>query len=159
VTGLRAAIVAPRAPFPPPRRGRGPRAAGLRYEAALAAALPEGRHGLWLAFIDAAGPGFCQPDLILDLAAGLWVLEAKLTWLPSAHSQLDKLYLPVLTYLWGRHTSGVVVCKNLTSETPIDWVCADLPSALSRSATGAPTVLHWLGPRSGSPHLGPFAQA
>ena len=101
------------------RKGRGARAAGLRYEMNVSDELA--RRGLdfargpWIQFKDNNGIGFAQPDFIVYSGEDLWiVLEAKLSQTPSAFEQLFKLYLPLLSRLH----SGVTlipaqVCRNL----------------------------------------------
>lgn len=119
--------------------------AGLGYEKALAAALPEALHGQWFEFEDRNGRGHCQPDLILDSKLGLIVLEAKYTWTEAGHRQIDLLYRPVVEKAMGRDVLGIVVCKVLTPEVQSSWVCRDLDSAVRRAFTGGKTVLHWIG--------------
>lgn len=161
ITGLQSVAPALAPPFPRPKAGTGARGAGLRYERALARALPQALAGLWLEFRDSAGPGFCQPDLILrdyPLRGALYtvVLECKITWTPNGHLQLEQLYTPILAKLWGRPVVGVVVSKHLTSATPLSWVHSDLSAALdSALLTGRRSVWHWLGRSTGpGPRLG-----
>lgn len=137
-----------RADGPPPglprSRPRGAKAKGLRYEKALAAALPRALHGVWWQFEDANGPGWCQTDLLLRSPWGLVVLEAKYTWVPEGHSQLGELYLPVIGLAMGETPLGVVVCHTLRMgmwATP----CDRLDDALDLAAGGEAAALHWIG--------------
>lgn len=147
VKGLRAVKPAGRMPWPAPRRLKGAMAAGLAYERALAEQFPEGLHGQWLEYLDANGLGFAQPDLQWDHGAVTYVLESKLTWVPSARSQLEDLYLPLLRFLYPRRDfRGIIVAKFLTPETPEALVCSDFKSAVLLTRTSLP-IFHWLGPR------------
>lgn len=97
-------------------RPRGAKALGVRYERALARSLPGATHGQWWEFWDANGRGFCQTDLFLPVGEAVVVLEVKYTWTPLGHSQLERLYLPVLRMALGRDVIGLVVCKKLIPE-------------------------------------------
>ena len=61
-----------------PGRPRGAKAAGHRYEAKLAAALPGFRRGVWWRYLDVNGVGWCQTDLVSVGVRAVLVLEAKL---------------------------------------------------------------------------------
>lgn len=150
VVGLNSAQLALRPPWPSPRGAKGAKAAGHRYERALAAEVPYAIHGLWVEFSDINGRGFCQPDLVIkDVAhAGRThtvVLESKITWTPNGHGQVAELYAPVLERLWGQPVVGVVVCKHLTPEVPLSWVHGDLAAAVAAALGGRQSVWHWLG--------------
>lgn len=135
-------------------KSRGAKAAGLRYEKALAKALPIAKHGQWFEFEDLTRRGYCQPDLLVSLGPVVLVLEAKYTWTMVGHSQLNQLYLPVVERALRRRAVGVVVCRALTPETPKESIFSTLLGAVTFAATGRPAVLHWF---SGS--LGPQIQA
>ena len=130
----------------PASRARGAKAQGVRYERALARALPAAKHGQWFEFEDSNGRGFCQVDLMLQLANGVLVLEAKYTWTPEGHCQVEQLYGPVVGKAWGLPVRGLVVCKRLVPGMPGSVVVTgDLEGALVQLASGARVVLHWLG--------------
>ena len=126
--------------------------AGLRYEAALAAALPQAAHGVWWEFEDAEGHGYCQTDLLWQ-RQGLppVVLEAKLSWVAVGHLQLEQLYGPVVEMALGQQPKLVLVTRRLTSGAVGCHVSYDLQSALV--APGR-SVLLWLGKSA----LGPARQ-
>lgn len=147
IRGLVWATKAERPPGFPLRRPRGAKALGLRYEAALARAVPGALHGQWWEFCDAAGKGFCQTDLVLEFEAFTLVLESKYTWTSVGHSQISQLYAPVLELALTKPVVGIVVCKVLTAGLPPDArVFGELGSALvAARRTAAPVVLHWLG--------------
>ena len=127
----------------PVGRPRGARAAGVRFESALASGpLVAAQRGLWIEFADANGHGYAQCDFVGDSAAGPFVAEAKLTWTPAAYVQLRGLYLPLLRAIHRRPVGAVVVCANLTRETPRAEVAASLAEALARAAKGEIPVLH-----------------
>lgn len=143
-------------------RPRGAKAAGLRYERGLAKALPEGLHGQWFQFRDSAGQHYCQPDLILrgeresPVEPGrVVVLEAKYTWTIDAHTQLARLYLPVVGKAWHCRPLGIVICRNLTPETPRRFLARDMAEALELAASGLTPILQWLGgePSGLRPHF------
>lgn len=145
VRGLETARACERPVGIPFSRPRGAKAAGLRYERDLAKAMPSAKHGQWWEYRDLAGPGFCQTDLIYQLASGVLVLEAKYTWTETGHQQLERLYLPVVSRALAVPTCGIVVCKVLTTEVPRNSVCSSLEEALGHARAGRRAVLHWLG--------------
>lgn len=125
------------------KRARGAKAAGLRYERALAKALPGARHGQWIEFFDANGHGWAQCDFLLSRRGELVVLEAKYSWVVEGHLQLELLYLPLLEKVLGQRPLGIVVCKNLTPTSP--RASAGLDDAIARARRGGRSVLHWIG--------------
>lgn len=141
------------AKLPKARAKRGAKAAGLRYERALAEALPLAKHGQWFEFEDLSGLGWCQTDLLLQTPFGIAVLEAKYTWVEEGHRQVEGLYLPILERCYpSQPVFGLVVCKVLTLATPRQMICRELSSALYRAASGLSTIFHWPGAA-----LGPLA--
>lgn len=127
------------------KRPRGAKAAGLRYERALAKALPEAKHGQWLEFRDALGLGWAQPDLLLVLPSLVVVLECKYSWVAEGHQQVER-YLPLVEKVWGLPARGMVVCKVLREGMPGGVkVTGELPGALGLALGGERVVLHWLG--------------
>jgi hypothetical protein len=129
----------------PASRPRGAKAAGLRYERALARALPAAKHGQWFEFEDEHGRGYCQVDLMIQLLSGVLILEAKYTWCPEGHCQIEQLYMPVVAEAWGMPVAGLVVCKKLIPYMPGVAVAGDLDMALRHIAVGRRCALHWLG--------------
>lgn len=129
------------------QRARGAKAHGVRFERALAKAIPLARHGQWFEFIDANGYGFCQTDLLLEFQSCAFVLEAKYTWTIQGHFQLDKLYLPVVAMALGKPTFGAVVCKALRTDVEMFNVLIvnRLMEALTWCQRGKPVIWHWLG--------------
>lgn len=146
IDGLRWSAARESGPFGEAKtRARGAKAAGLRYERELAAALPQAKHGQWFEFIDRHGKGWCQTDLLSQIGDVMIVFEAKNTWVPEGHSQIDLLYRPVVGAAYGCKVYGVVVCKHLIPGMNAR-VVGDLESALRLAITGTPrVVLHWLG--------------
>lgn len=134
----------------PHGRPRGAKAMGLRYEAAVAAAFPEAQHGLWFRYRDSNGPGYCNPDLVIEYPDRLLVLEIKLTWTPVAEPQIRELYRPVLEMALGKPVFGAVICRNLTPDTPKSLIRTCLPRLGAVPVWPCP-VLHIL--RPGSTHL------
>jgi hypothetical protein len=143
VQGLEAARACERPACIPKGKPRGAKAAGLRYERALAKALPPGwLHGQWFEFWDANGHGYCQPDFILVEPGRVLVLEAKYTWVLEAHAQLMQLYAPVLRAVFKRPVIGVVVCKRLVPGARAAYTT--LEEAIRWPVVGG-AVLHWIG--------------
>lgn len=144
----------------PKSRPRGRKAAGLKYERDLACGLRLAItgyfplwHGQWFKFVDKNGPGYCQPDILLQTSLGIVILESKYTWTEAGHLQIERLYAPVIEKAYpGVQSFGIVVCKVLTRDVKLEWICRDLNSAIVRAASGRKTVLHWIGAG-----LAPFA--
>lgn len=120
------------------------RMAGLRYERAVARALPMARHGQWFEFRDRHGPGWCQPDLIIRGRRSVLVVEVKYTWVVEGHGQIRDLYRPVIEWAWGLPVIGVVVVRNLILEMPVR-VVRTLIEAIETGRAGIPVVVHWIG--------------
>lgn len=126
----------------PTRRPRGAKALGIRYERALARALPAAQHGQWWEFEDSAGHGWCQTDLIGEFGGQVVILEAKYSWVEKGHEQMEQLYAPVVEMATGRAPLMVQVCKNLRQG--VRHVSGDLEAAIAKARSGR-SVLHWLG--------------
>lgn len=141
VVGLRWARLGD-GPSLPMRRPRGAKALGIRYERALARALPSAIHGQWWEYEDLNGHGWCQTDLILLVGSEIVVLEAKYSWVEKGHEQMEELYLPVVSMALGQTPLAIQVCKNLRYGAR--HVSPDLASALAL-ARRSRSVLHWLG--------------
>ena len=132
-----------RPPCIPVGRPRGAKAAGVKFEATLAAGpLVAATRGVWIEFADANGHGYAQADFVGESAAGPFVAEAKLTWTTEAYVQLRGLYLPLLRAIYHRSVGAVIVCANLTKETPRAEVAGSLLEALARAAKGEIPVWH-----------------
>ena len=117
----------------PHGRPRGAKAHGVKYEEALAK-LPQfasASHGVWVEFDDARGHGFAQADFVFSIESAFVIAEAKLTWTPAAYVQLRKLYFPLFSKFTTWPVGGVVVCQNLTRETPKTDICGSLSEALA----------------------------
>lgn len=127
-----------------PRRARlrGARAAGIRYEKAVAKAIPGAKRGPWFEFFDANGHGYCQPDIVVDGHGRVLVVECKLTDIELAQAQLDYLYLPVLREVYRRPVVGLIVVRHLTKVSDRASIHTSLPAALR---AGDSRLVHWLG--------------
>ena len=126
----------------PAGRPRGAKRLGVKFEDHAALALPGAERGVWFEFEDSAGHGFAQADFVWQGRGYAVVGEAKLTWRASAYVQLRRLYFPLVQLLLGCPVGGIVVCKNLTRETPRAEVTSDLPLALAATRGGIIPVLH-----------------
>ncbi len=64
--------------------------------------------------------GICSPDIVLVDTENKFILviEVKTTWTPEALEKLKTLYCPVVARAFGFPTKPLVVCKNLTPESP-----------------------------------------
>lgn len=142
VQGLRWARAVAEGPFGP-AKARGVKAFGLRYERALAAALPSAKHGQWFEFADANGKGFCQPDLLLAHAGQLFILEAKLKNAEEAHRQLEGLYKPVVEMALSQRPYGFAVVRSARGIPRWMEYWQILPQALEGAAAGRLGALHW----------------
>lgn len=83
----------------------------------------------WFRFTDANGSGFCSPDALVAQAGGILVVEVKLTFVPEADRQLDRLYRPVVAMAYGLPLDavrGLIVCRGLTMDTPVQRVIHSL---------------------------------
>lgn len=137
----------PRPKAIPIGRPRGAKAAGVRYEKAVARALPQAKHGQWFEYSDHNGSGWCQPDLLLDLPNGVLVLEVKYTWTAAAYVQLEGLYLPVVGKARSKPCRGMMVCRNLVDSGQMAgvYVTGDFVRACTVAASGGRVALQWLG--------------
>ena len=127
-------------------RPRGAKRLGCLYERRLGEALPSFRRGVWWRFVDSAGPGWCQTDLVLVGRQSVLVLEAKLSWVEEGHTQLEELYKPVVGMALGMEVLGVLVTGRLRPGMPRGvQVVGDLSGAVESARAGKRTVLHWLG--------------
>lgn len=137
-------------------RPRGVKRLGVVYERLLAEELGgDWKHGQWFEFEDQNGHGYCQPDFVRVVDDAAVVLEAKLTWLPEAHQQIDLLYRPVLEAVFDRQVVGVVVAKRLVAGMNAA-IAHNLPSALEAARAVPRVALHWTGKTSlyPSPRVG-----
>jgi hypothetical protein len=131
----------------PASRPRGAKGAGLRFEKAIAKAIPSALHGTWFEFEDKGGHGYCQTDIIYTLRPDLVVvIEVKYTLVPGAHSKLVNLYIPVVTKALNRPVVGVVAVKNLDPRFRRGRIFTEIESAALYSlSTGYPSLIQWAG--------------
>jgi hypothetical protein len=130
----------------PKSRPRGAKAAGLRYEKALAAAIPRAEHGQWVEFRDLNGPGHCQMDLVIEGSKRVVIIECKLTNVEEGRAQIENLYFPVARMIWpDKKPLGIVAVRHLSKEFDLSRVESTLKSAIWRAETQnmIPT-LHWM---------------
>lgn len=130
----------------PKSRPKGVRAAGLRYEKALAAAIPQAIRGQWFEFRDLNGPGHCQTDLLIVGKKRVVVIESKLTEVDQGRDQIKNLYFPVVQMVWpDKKPLGIVAVRHLSKEQRLDLVETSLKSAIERAEIcGEIPSLHWL---------------
>lgn len=106
--------------MPSPRRRRGAKAKGIRFERAvrpwLDALFPGAIHEQWFEFTDARGYGVCQTDHLAVFDHCVVVFETKLTQTFQAIKQINGLYRPVVEKVWARPVIGVQICKNLVKD-------------------------------------------
>lgn len=135
-------------------RPRGLKALGVRYEKALAKALPEADHGRWFEYEDEGGHGYGQADFILGCAVAssltrqTILLEAKYTWTREGHDQMEWLYGPLVraTRRLEARPGTILVCRALTAETRnLAFRVVDcLEEALALARPDRRVVLQWL---------------
>ena len=128
VTYARALTAEDPVPFGRPRRARGAKAAGLRYQHKIEGWADRGGLGAgrvlvgpWFQYSDfASDRNFCQPDLLVDRGDGEGIIcEIKLGWTADAWWQLAKLYAPVVRAAWGwRSPVLLCVCRSFDPAIP-----------------------------------------
>ena len=134
--------------LPPPwlkkNRARGQKAAGLRFERAVAKAVPGATHGQWFQYLAEDGPGWCQPDLLLVGKKTVVVIEVKLTNYVEAKEQLMELYLPILSAAYPSHSiHSVIILRHVSSLAQGVKIYEKISEALE--AREKYPVVHWLG--------------
>jgi hypothetical protein len=125
---------------------------GLRYERRVGKELQShvasGRftrleHNPWFTFTDAYGTANCSPDFVLyGGAAGptdpaVTIVEVKLTWVEVAIHKLNNLYGPVVSMALGLPALSLIICRNLTPESP------PAENALGAALRSPYRLLHW----------------
>ena len=130
----------------PKSRPKGSKAAGLRYEKALSAAIPLAEHGQWFEFKDLNGPGHCQMDLIIEGQKRIVVIECKLTDVDQGMRQLHELYFPIVEKVWpDKKPLGIVAARHLSKCPDTKLVETSLKGAILRAETQKIIpVLHWM---------------
>jgi hypothetical protein len=77
------------------------------------------RHGLWFKFEDQHGPGFAGADIVIPSAKV--IIEAKLSFRLKAIWQLQDLYLPLCSRVFGPGDWRLIVAfKNCSPQLPPD---------------------------------------
>lgn len=148
IRGLISASLSSRIPHVPQKRRKGAKAAGLRYERALASALPFALHGQWFDFFDAGGPGYCQPDFIARFINRPLIIEAKMSDVEGGRQQLRYLYEPIVARALGSEPIAVVAVRHLSALRETEGlyrVCETLRGAIL-SAEREPkrlAIWHW----------------
>lgn len=131
-------------------RARGSRAAGLAYERKLAKAIgsdfPLAFHGQWYEFEDAAGHGYCQPDIVIPQDRFVVCVEVKLSAQDSAWLQARGLYKPILEHVYRKPCICIVATKYLRSERAGDIIATSLADAVtSAEVLNVQPLWHWIG--------------
>ena len=131
--------------IPRPKRLKGARAYGVRYERSVAWATG-GIHGQWFRYIDANGEAWCQTDVILKLGDRIAVIECKLSNIAEADEQLTRLYVPVVAKALHMPVVGIIVVRHLKPSTDLGRIVDSLGRALEVASPQAPwPVVHWMG--------------
>lgn len=146
VVGLTYAALCLRPAHIPRARPKGAKAAGLRYEKALSAAIPRAEHGQWFEFSDLNGPGHCQTDLLIIGAKRVVIIECKLSNVEEGKRQLEGLYMPVAEMIWpDKKPLGIVAARHLSRQGDLGLVETTLKSAILRAENeGVIPTLHWM---------------
>lgn len=144
--GLQYAAMCLRPAHIPKSRPRGAKAAGIRYEKALAAAIPRADWGQWFEFRDLNGPGHCQTDLIIVGTKRVVIIECKLTEVEHGRTQLQELYFPIAKMVWpDKKPLGIVAARHLSKEYELSRVETTLKGAMERAERqGEIPTLHWM---------------
>lgn len=150
ISGLLWARPCPRPRTIPKTRATGTRAAGLAYERRLAKAIcaehPLAFSSQWYEYEDAAGPGFCQPDIVIPGKDFVTVIEVKLSAQESAWLQARALYKPILEMVYRKPCICIVATKFLRRERAGDIVAASLADAVaSAHVLNIQPLWHWIG--------------
>jgi hypothetical protein len=153
VSDLRSArLLGERPSHIPIGRPRGAKAAGLRFQRTVGAALEAklGHNvlvGPWFEYIDSGIRRHCQPDFIIyrPQSGDFVVAEAKLTWNFEAYEQLWRLYVPVVRRQSGLSVSAMLIVRNLTPETPKKAIFSDFSGAIKAARGTVCPVWHYLG--------------
>lgn len=149
VKGLKWARLSPDGPFASGiKRPRGAKREGLRYEKQIANAFAgTAKHGQWITFEDKNGLGWAQPDILFPKGNELFVLEAKYTWVPEAHTQIGQLYLPLLEAVFeSSRIFGIVMVKALVPAAKRHFICSTMERAMEIARmSGEAPVMQWLG--------------
>jgi hypothetical protein len=137
-------------------RGSSPsQKAGLRYQRKVCAGL--GRvfrdarrkatfhEGQWLAFTTKSSGGYCycQPDLVVECADDVYVIEIKLSSTTDAWWQLVHQYGPIVRRLYGKEPRLVNVVKNFNPDVEFpdadEWtLCFDPTDVTSHKRSIVP---------------------
>lgn len=146
ICGLQYAALCLRPAHIPKSRPKGAKAAGLRYEKALSAAIPRAEHGQWFEFSDLNGPGHCQIDLLIEGKKRVVVIECKLTNVEQGFAQIKELYFPIVEKIWpDKKPLGIVACRHLSNCPDLGLVEHTLKGAIMRAEVqGIIPILHWL---------------
>lgn len=146
IVGLHYAARCLRPAHIPKSRPKGAKAAGLRYEKALSAAIPRAEHGQWFEFKDLNGPGHCQMDLLIEGSKRIVVIECKLSNVEQGRAQLEELYFPIVRMVWpDKKPLGIVAARHLSRESDLGRVETTLKGAILRAEqTGIIPTLHWM---------------
>lgn len=128
IEGLKWAAIAPRNPFPGPKKLSGSAAAGIAFQNKLGRYLArqidlrrlEGKlySDLWIMFKDRNGEGFAQPDHFLLQPTRIVLIECKLTQNDAAWPQLYGLYKPLVEHLFKRPAICVQAFRRMRVEEP-----------------------------------------
>jgi len=146
IVGLQYAAMCLRPAHIPRSRPKGAKAAGLRYEKALSAAIPRAEHGQWFEFQDMNGPGHCQMDLIIVGSKRVVLIECKLTEVEQGQNQLRDLYFPIAEMVWpDKKPLGIVAARHLSKTPDLTLVETTLKGAMERAERQKIIpILHWM---------------
>lgn len=146
IIGLQHAEMCLRPAHIPKSKPKGAKAAGVRYEKELAAALPRATHGQWFRYFDLNGPGHCQVDLLIEGRKRIVLIECKLTDVETGIAQLRELYFPIAEKVWpDKKPLGIVAARHLSKTNDLSAVETTLKGAIWRAETQKIIpILHWL---------------
>lgn len=128
ILGLKRVGLATRNPFPGPRKLTGSKAQGIAFQNKFGRYLAgqvdakrlQGKvyQDLWLMFEDKNGTGYAQPDIFILEEKRIVIFECKLSQNSQAWVQLDRLYKPLLEFLFKRPAIGIQVFQRMRHEEP-----------------------------------------
>ena len=106
------------------------------------------KHGQWVEFCDANGPGMCQPDIIVEKDGRVAIIECKLTARKTARKQLEKLYAPVLRHIYKKRKLKLVQATSaLTLKCKDEIILKNLNDIFDPKCVYQYAIIHLVPPK------------
>lgn len=78
----------------------------------------------WIEYLDANGKGWAEPEAYYVAEDRIILVECKLTGGPGGREQLENLYAPLLSHIYKKPVHCLLICRNVTVETPGPYVAS-----------------------------------